>query len=56
LRQSLWWWRPCAARRSAEALTRREAAFAAFVADEIAANGPLRIAKEIGLLTGRRSA
>jgi SAM-dependent methyltransferase len=39
-----------------EALAGREAAFAAFVADEIAADGPLRIAKEIGLLTGRRSA
>ena len=46
--RSLWGYR--------EALAGREAAFAAFVASEIAANGPLRIAKEIGLLNGRRGA
>jgi hypothetical protein len=36
-----------------EALEGREQAFAGFVAGEIAARGAVRIAKEIGLLTGR---
>jgi hypothetical protein len=37
-----------------EALAGREQVFAAFVAGEIAAHGAIRIAKEIGLLTGRQ--
>jgi ubiquinone/menaquinone biosynthesis C-methylase UbiE len=39
-----------------EALAGREAAFADFVAGEIARDGAIHIAKEIGLLTGRRDA
>jgi ubiquinone/menaquinone biosynthesis C-methylase UbiE len=45
--QSMWSYR--------EALAGREQAFEAFVADEIAAHGSIRIAKEIGLLTGHKS-
>lgn len=39
-----------------EPLSGREQAFADFVADEIAAHGAVRIAKEIGVVTGRRAA
>lgn len=44
--QSMWGYR--------EALAGWEAAFADFVASEIAVHGAIHIAKEIGLLTGRR--
>lgn len=44
--QSMWGYR--------EAFAGREAAFADFVAGEIADQGAIRIVKEIGLLTGRR--